>query len=64
MYYFKSPISYREIDYYITFSVGVSKLSTSSDSFEDIIQSAFHAVSVSKANGKNTFTFFDNSMIY
>ena len=63
MYHFKSPISYIDIDYYITFSVGVSKLSTTSDSFEDIMQSAFHAVSVAKANGKNTFTFFDHSMI-
>ena len=62
MHLFKNPISYIEIDYYITFSIGVSKISILSDSFEDILQSAFHAVNVSKANGKNTFTFFDNSM--
>ena len=63
MHQFESPISYLDIDYYITFSVGVSKLPTRTDTFEDILQSAFHAVSVAKASGKNTFAFFNNSMI-
>lgn len=59
---FESPITYMDIDYYITFSVGVVRYSNNISCYEDLLQYAIYAMEVAKENGKNTFNFYNESM--
>ena len=56
--HFESPISYLDIDYYITFSVGIVNFPNNSKTYEELMHNAVHTVQLAKNNGKNTYMFF------
>ena len=59
---FEQPITHRDIDHYITLSIGVAEYPTHAQSHEQLMQHAVRAMNVSKSRGKNTYTFFDINM--
>ena len=60
---FKQPISYSGIDYYITFCIGAVCFPKHAYKYENLMHHADTAVQIAKANGKNTYALFDESMI-
>lgn len=60
---FEQPISYLDIDYYITFCIGAVWFPKHAHSYEDLMHYADNAMQIAKANGKNTYALFDESMI-
>ncbi|WP_203363619.1 GGDEF domain-containing phosphodiesterase [Bacillus sp. REN10] len=59
---FQAPITYNQSLYYMTLSIGVTHYPTYGATFEDLMQTAFHAVKLAKLKGKNQFVQFDSSM--
>ncbi|PAQ14685.1 GGDEF domain-containing protein [Bacillaceae bacterium SAOS 7] len=59
---FEEPITYKQSFYYMTLSIGVTHYPTYGETFEDLMQTAFHAVKLAKSKGKNQFISFDSSM--
>lgn len=55
---FECPINYLNIDYYITFSVGIVHYPNHAKTYEELMHSAVHTVDLAKNNGKNTYMFF------
>lgn len=59
---FESPISYIDIDFYITFSIGIVQFMNNVNCYEDLLQNAIYAVEIAKERGKNTYKFFNETM--
>lgn len=56
---FEHPIQYLNIDYYITFSIGIVHFPNHAITYEDLMQNAVHTVELAKNSGKNTYMFFN-----
>lgn len=55
---FEYPITYLNIDYYITFSVGIVHYPNHATTYEELMHNAVHTVENAKNSGKNTYMFF------
>lgn len=55
---FECPINYLNVDYYITFSVGIVQYPNHAKTYEELMHSAVHTVDLAKNSGKNTYMFF------
>ena len=60
---FENPVRYLDIDYYITISIGAVHYPTHAKSYEELFYHADRSLQLAKLNGKNTFTFFNDSII-
>lgn len=60
---FRAPIKYSDIDYYITISIGSAHYPTHAKCYEELFYNANRSLHLAKLNGKNTFKFFNNSII-
>lgn len=55
---FENPITYLNIDYYITFSFGIVQFPYHAKTYEELMHNAVHTVELAKNSGKNTYMFF------
>ncbi|WP_332649869.1 sensor domain-containing protein [Lysinibacillus sp. 54212] len=60
---FENPITYLDIDYYITISIGAVHYPTYATCYEELFQHAARALQLAKIKGKNTSIFFNESII-
>lgn len=60
---FRRPFSYLDVDYYITISIGAVHYPTYGKCYEDLFNHAFQSLQLAKLKGKNTFNFFNDSII-
>ena len=60
---FKEPICLSNVNYYITITIGAVHNPSFGECYEDLFNNAFHSLKLAKLNGKNTFNFFNDSII-
>lgn len=60
---FERPINYLTIDYYITISIGAVHYPTHAKCYEELFYHVNRSLQLAKSSGKNTFNFFNDSII-
>ena len=60
---FREPICLSNVNYYITITIGAVHNPSFGKCYEDLFNNAFHSLKLAKLNGKNTFNFFNDSII-
>ena len=60
---FRSSFNYLDVEYYITISIGAVHYPTYGKGYEDLFNHAFQSLQLAKLKGKNTFNFYNDSII-
>lgn len=60
---FRRPFNYMGVDYFITISIGAVHYPTYGECYEDLFNYACQSLQLAKLKGKNTFHFFNDSII-